>query len=208
MNYSSSNKTEVSVAAETISKKTLFMKKIKKISFVGLSYLAFSLFFSACSDKVQCNNDLVLETVDSLLLFDDSEPLINYVLMQYRKEEAKKMKSDNAFASQMLQNGQMDGILMVAIQMQKLEENSEIGKNYKELITIDEKTGTKLPLIATQYKDIVTISKDKENNKIDCQASLYTETSLGNYVFDLKYTARPTDDNEDIYVQLESLESK
>lgn len=117
-------------------------------------------------------------------------------------KKKRAVEVDDPMTANLIKSGNMDGYMLMAIQQLKNDEKNDIGKLYKKLVVAG------VPLYAIEIKDIRTISKDKEVNRVGCQASVHVDSTAGKNIFDLTYNVQPTDDNEDIYVEFETFEPR
>ncbi|MBE0515642.1 hypothetical protein [Sulfurimonas sp.] len=178
------------------------MKRLILKSRIGVMSLVVAVSLTGCfEEKVRCNNDEAISLVKELIFDNQENVVFDNVLLMDRKRELKNEPTDNEFVTNMILNGQMDGMGLMAIQIQKGQGDSAIAKKYKLLMG-------EINSVKIAIQDIVTISKDKEINKVQCQASSNISYSIGTYPFDLIYTVQTTDDEKKLLVNIESFEAQ
>jgi len=178
------------------------MKRLISKLLIGVMSLAVAVSLTGCfKDEVRCNSEEAISLVKELIFDNQEDVVIDRVLLIDRKREIESEQTDNAFAKNMLLSGQMDGMALMAIQMAKEKDNDPLAKKYKLLMG-------EINSVDISIQDIVTLSKDKEINKVECQASSNLKYSIGSYPFDVEYTVQATDDSEKILVSIESFEAQ
>lgn len=182
------------------------MKKMSKLMLISASCFLILTAFSGCSnDEVQCNGDVTTSIVKDLLKSNQSNVVFNHILLEeskkiMQKKQKDSKKKEDPFMNMMLQNGQADGFLMMAVAMKKNDESSEIGKLYAKLLK-------NVNSVKIALKDFITTSRNKELNKVGCKATADMKYDVGTYSFDLEYTAQPTDDGKKTLVEITSFKS-
>ena len=170
---------------------------------VGTSLILVSSLFTGCfNQENKCNSVDNNELIQSILI-DNPDKIEDQVLLKLHKKlmaEENSKKSDNPYVAMAMQGAQMDNFMLMAVSLIKEKEGTPHNEKAKAV-------RSELATVATNMHDYFTISKDAELDKVECKAIIDYKFTFGVESFTLVYTSQPSDDGENLYVEISTIES-